>query len=108
MTPEKYLQGLLSEHDLSSAQEKALQAHKAEVTAFLREEFGDAPTIKYAGSREKGTMIAEKYDLDIVCYFPSSDTRSLKDPRRRQPLYGRNEAVGRRLRLNITGEALDF
>src|SRR3989344_571936 len=81
MKPEKFLQGLLATQELSTEQETALQAHKKEVTDFLRAEFDDAPTIKYAGSREKGTMIAERYDLDIVCYFPSSDDRSLKEIR---------------------------
>jgi hypothetical protein len=51
------------------------------VTDFLRVEFGTSPVIKYAGSREKGTMISDRYDLDIVCYFPSTDTRSLKEIR---------------------------
>jgi hypothetical protein len=81
MTPNKYLENLLSSQDLSEKQEKDLQAHKKEVTEFLREEFGDDPVIKYAGSREKGTMISDCYDLDIVCYFPSSDERSLKEIR---------------------------
>lgn len=81
MTPEMFLQELLTTQDLSPEDEKMLQAHKKEVTDFLRAEFGDAPHIKYAGSHEKGTMIAEQYDLDIVCYFPSSDTRSLKEIR---------------------------
>jgi len=58
-----------------------LQDHKDEVTTFLREEFGTDPIIKYAGSREKGTMISENYDLDVICYFPSSDTRTLKEIR---------------------------
>ncbi len=81
MTPSKYLENLLASQDLSEKQEEALQSHKNEVTAFLREEFGDDPVIKYAGSREKGTMICDRYDLDIVCYFPSSDERSLKEIR---------------------------
>lgn len=81
MTPEKFLQNLLDSQNLSDQQEKDLQAHKKEITDFLREEFGDDPKIKYAGSREKGTMICDCYDLDIVCYFPSSDERSLKEIR---------------------------
>ena len=81
MTPEKFLQGLLASQELSPDQEQTLQAHKKEVTDFLRTEFGSTPIIKYAGSREKGTMIAERYDLDIVSYFPSTDTRSLKEIR---------------------------
>lgn len=81
MTPETFLQNLLAAQNLSDQQEKDLQAHKKEVTDFLRAKFGNDPVIKYAGSREKGTMICDKYDLDIVCYFPSSDTRSLKEIR---------------------------
>lgn len=81
MEVEKYLQNLLEKQNLSLEQESALQIHKDEVTKFLRKEFGDAPVIKYAGSHAKGTMNAEQYDLDIVCYFPSSDTRSLKEIR---------------------------
>lgn len=76
-----YLQRLLDSQELSTRQETDLQAHKKEVTDFLREEFGATPVIKYAGSREKGTMISDSYDLDIVCYFPSSDTRTLKEIR---------------------------
>src|SRR3989344_1067608 len=81
MEIEKFLQELLEKQNLSLEQESALQIHKDEVTKFLRKEFGDAPVIKYAGSHAKGTMNAEQYDLDIVCYFPSSDTRSLKEIR---------------------------
>ena len=81
MIPENFLQELLASQDLLPEQERALQAHKKEITDFLRAEFGDAPVIKYAGSREKGTMIQDRYDLDIVCYFPSSDTRTLKQIR---------------------------
>ena len=81
MTTNDYLQSLLVSQELSVRQENDLQAHKKEVTDFLRAEFGAEPKIKYAGSREKGTMISENYDLDIVCYFPSSDTRPLKEIR---------------------------
>ncbi len=81
MTIDKYLQNLLATQDLSEKQEKDIQTHKAEVTSFLRTEFGNEPVIKYAGSKEKGTMISDRYDLDIVCYFPSSDNRSLKEIR---------------------------
>lgn len=81
MTPSKFLSDLLDSQDLSPEQERDLESHKKEVTAFLREKFGTDPVIKYAGSHEKGTMICEKYDLDIVCYFPSSDNRSLKEIR---------------------------
>lgn len=82
MTPNEFLNALLESQNLHPDQERVLEQHKKEVTDFLRREFGTAPVIKYAGSREKGTMIRDKYDLDIVCYFPSSDPRSLKDIRK--------------------------
>src|SRR5436190_18320579 len=81
MTPEKFLEELLASQNLSEQQEKDLQPHKKEVTDFLRTEFGHHPVIKYARSHGKGTMISDRYDVDIVCYFPSSDTRSLKEIR---------------------------
>lgn len=81
ITVENFLQGLLTSQNLDPEQDHLLQLHKAEITAFLRAEFGNSPVIKYAGSREKGTMIRDNFDLDIVCYFPSSDIRSLKEIR---------------------------
>ncbi|HVU06645.1 MAG TPA: hypothetical protein VHE10_02560 [Candidatus Paceibacterota bacterium] len=81
MDIQKFLNSLLASQDLLIEQENSLQTHKKEVTDFLVAEFGNKPKIKYAGSREKGTMIRDSYDLDIVCYFPSTDTRSLKEIR---------------------------
>jgi hypothetical protein len=82
MTPEKFLQDLLDSQNLKQEQELTLKAHKKEVTDYLIAEFQDKnPTIKYAGSYEKGTMIRDCYDLDIVCYFPDTDTRTLKEIR---------------------------
>lgn len=80
-TIETYLQKLLISQNLLPEQVRALQSNKAEVTEFLRAEFGNDPNIRYAGSHEKGTMIRDNYDLDIVCYFPSSDSRTLKQIR---------------------------
>ncbi len=80
-TIEKFLQELLNSQNLEPEQERTLESHKTEVTKFLRAEFGDDPIIRYAGSHEKGTMIRDNYDLDIVCYFPSSDGRTLKEIR---------------------------
>lgn len=81
-TIEKFLQDLLDSQNLKPEQELTLKAHKKEVTDYLVTEFQDKqPTIKYAGSYEKGTMIRDCYDLDIVCYFPNTDTRTLKEIR---------------------------
>jgi hypothetical protein len=81
MDTQKFLKDLLVSQELTAEQEQMLQEHKKEVTDFLRSEFGSDPVIKFAGSREKGTMNRDNYDLDIVCYFPSSDTRTLKEIR---------------------------
>lgn len=77
MTNDTYLSKLLAAQTLAddSADLKALQEHRAEVEILLRDTFEDSsPTIRYGGSKAKGTMIRESYDLDIVCYFRNDDT----------------------------------
>lgn len=82
MTPEQFLHELLDSQTLKPEQLMTLGAHKKEVTDYLLANFKEhPPTIKYAGSYAKETMIRDSYDLDIVCYFPSSDTRTLKEIR---------------------------
>lgn len=77
MTDNEYLQAVLKSQDLAddSAELKALTARRKDVEALLRSAFPDSsPTIRYGGSKAKGTLIRESYDLDIVCYFPHDDT----------------------------------
>jgi predicted nucleotidyltransferase len=77
-----YLANLLSSQELQSEDYEKLESHRTEVESFLREEFGEDPNnpaIKLAGSVKKGTAVKESYDLDLVVYFPSSDTRTLKE-----------------------------
>lgn len=77
MTNNEYLQAVLKSQDLTddSAAPKELTTHRKDVEALLRSAFPDsAPTIRYGGSKAKGTLIKESYDLDIVCYFPHDDT----------------------------------
>jgi hypothetical protein len=78
MTPNEYLAALLDAQKLDEAELAALTEHRDEVEALLRQEFGSKPTIRYGGSKAKHTMIRESYDLDIVCYQPPEDDRSLK------------------------------
>jgi len=78
MTTKEFFEKLLSSQVLLEGQLKILSDNRAEVEGFLRNKFGQEPIIRYAGSKAKGTMIAESYDLDIVCYFPSSEEESLK------------------------------
>ncbi|MER8957358.1 hypothetical protein [Mesorhizobium sp. M0701] len=53
----------------------ALDEERDKVEALLREAFPDSdPDFTHGGSRAKGTMIREDYDLDEVCYFDNDDT----------------------------------
>lgn len=77
MDIETYLRKVLALQTLSddSQELKALQGHRAAVEKLLRENFDScSPTIRYGGSKAKGTMIKEAYDLDIICYFPNDDS----------------------------------
>lgn len=76
MNGNEYLQKILADQTLKEdgPELKALREERASVDALLREEFKDSnPTIRYGGSKAKGTMIKESYDLDIPCYFENED-----------------------------------
>jgi len=85
MNTSEYLQKVLASQDLpdDSAELKALQSHRKDVEDLLRNYFAkSSPTIRYGGSKAKGTLIRDDYDLDIACYFPHDDTAAgatLKD-----------------------------
>jgi len=85
MDTNEYLQKILESQTLStdSGELKDLQKHRADIEEVLRKKFSESsPTIRYGGSKAKGTMIRESYDLDIICYFPHDDKaagETLKD-----------------------------
>jgi len=77
MDTNKYLKDILQSQTLApeSDELKSLQKHRADVEELLQKYFDDSsPTIRYGGSKAKGTMIKEAYDLDVICYFSHSDT----------------------------------
>jgi hypothetical protein len=77
MNENKYLENILESQTLSpDGQEmKDLHSHRDDVERILRKKFEKcSPTIRYGGSKAKGTMIQEAYDLDIICYFAPDDT----------------------------------
>jgi hypothetical protein len=50
---------------------------RAEVEAILNKAFGTADvSIKYGGSKAKGTMLMASYDLDILIYFHRNNDRA--------------------------------
>lgn len=85
MTDDEYLKKILEEQTLGedSDELKSLRQHRDEVETLLVKKFeSSSPTIRYGGSKAKGTMIKESYDLDVICYFENDDTsagESLKD-----------------------------
>lgn len=75
-TTTQYLETVLSDQILGddSREMKDLRAHRDDVEGVLRAAFATAkPTIRYGGSKAKGTLIRESYDLDLVCYFPNGE-----------------------------------
>jgi len=85
MTDNEYLQAVLTSQTIeeNGPELKELRSRRLEVEKLLRQYFdGSNPTIRYGGSKAKGTMIREAYDLDIICYFPREDDeagKSLKE-----------------------------
>ena len=79
MTVSEFLQKLLKSQELTQQMLDDISLYRKEVEEFLREKFDEEPTIRYGGSKAKGTMIKENYDLDIVCYFPRDCERDIKD-----------------------------
>lgn len=76
MTADEYLNEVLASQAMGddSDEVKALQKHRADVEKLIRDSFKDnALTIRYAGSKAKGTMNRESYDLDIISYVSSGD-----------------------------------
>lgn len=77
MTTNEYLAKVLRAQTLEEGSEelKALQERRAEVEKHIRAAFEkSSPTIRYGGSKAKGTMIREAYDLDVISYFANGDT----------------------------------
>ncbi len=85
MTPDEYLAAILDEQTLREDSDElgALRSRRAEVDRLLKDGFPNSnPTLRYAGSMVKCTMILESYDLDITCYFARKDDaagKALKD-----------------------------
>ncbi len=85
MKLEKYLKQILKNQTFSDDDDeiKQLQKIRKKVEQIIKDAFGeDKLTIRYGGSKAKGTMIKESYDLDIVSYFSHDDNtagETLKD-----------------------------
>lgn len=84
MDADKFLTELLDKQELKddSKEVLALEAERERVEKLIKKEFKDGdPTISYGGSKAKGTMNLESYDLDLPLYFACDDDpdHTLKD-----------------------------
>ncbi len=75
MTNEEYLNEVLKSQTLANDGDelKLLRQRRNDVEKLLREKYGSSPSIRYGGSKAKGTMIKDSYDLDVICYFDNDD-----------------------------------
>lgn len=72
MTTKEYLEEVISLQTLKedSQELKDLRKHRDDVEKVLRDAFSDSsPTIRYGGSKAKGSLIRESYDLDVISYL---------------------------------------
>lgn len=77
MTVNEYLDAVLRDQTLTEDSEelKKIREHRKKVEALLRREFPNAVlTIRYGGSKAKGTMNKVLFDLDIACFFSHDET----------------------------------
>jgi hypothetical protein len=72
---DEYLRKVLEAQRLGEDSEelKLLRARRDEIEKCIRAIFGSSPVIRYGGSKAKGTLVRDDYDLDLVCYFPRDD-----------------------------------
>lgn len=76
MTPEEYLKKILKQQtfDDDAPELKDLRKRRAEIKLALESHFSESsPSIRWAGSMAKDTMIKESYDGDVTCYFPHDE-----------------------------------
>jgi len=81
MSNDTYLRDVLRAQEVGpdSDEMKALQSARADIEALIRIDFEEcSPTIRYGGSKAKGTMNLEDFDLDVITYFPKEDTAAGK------------------------------
>lgn len=76
MTPTQYLKDTLASQTLENDGDelKLLRERRDAVEQFLRDKYGSRPSIRYGGSKAKGTMIKDSFDIDLTCYFDNDDT----------------------------------
>lgn len=72
-----YLDDLLNTQNLTKAELDALRGFRDQIENVLKAMNGN-PRVYYAGSYGKHTMIRERYDLDLVVYWPHTTNFTLQ------------------------------
>lgn len=79
MKPDEYLKKILDQQTFDNDDEelKELRNRRDAVKDLLRSRFSESkPSIRWAGSMAKDTMVRESYDGDLTCYFPHDETEA--------------------------------
>jgi hypothetical protein len=92
LSAEQYLRRLLAEQDLTEGELSALRSLRDDIQQKLSVLQG-GPRFYYAGSFGKKTIIRQRYDLDIVMYWPNTAPYTIK---------GIYDAVGKVLKQHWT------
>ncbi len=77
MKPDEYLKKVLEQQAFEddAPELKEIRKRRKELEEALRKHFANEnPSIRWAGSMAKGTMIRESYDGDMTCYFPHDES----------------------------------
>lgn len=78
MNNEKILRTILAEQNLNQNQKRQLKELRMRIRDQLEEILEEKPTVYYAGSFRKKTMIKASYDLNIVLYWSSKASSTVK------------------------------
>ncbi|EKU97586.1 hypothetical protein Lepto7375DRAFT_6790 [Leptolyngbya sp. PCC 7375] len=81
MNPDQYLEKVLDQQTFKDddSRLKDLREERNRIDKILRLYFWDSsPSIRWAGSMAKGTMIIASYDGDMTCYFPEDEEKAGK------------------------------
>jgi len=79
MTPHAYLVNVLDKQRMKDQNLDRLKSIRAQIRRDLEPINQYNPRFYNGGSYGKKTMIREAFDLDLVIYFPPTDSRSLQD-----------------------------
>jgi hypothetical protein len=76
MSPDEYLKNILAQQTFNDEDPEiqGLREARSRLDEKLKAAFRrSSPSIRWAGSMAKGTMIRESYDGDMTCYFPCNE-----------------------------------